>query len=144
MERHLFVYGSLLSDIRSRIADYLHRNSRFVSIGHVPGRLYDLGRYPGLVYDPEAPTLVMGNTLELNEPEKIIPVLDDYEMGASGDPALNEYRRELQAVRAGQQTIWCWIYLYNLSTAGLRLIPSGNYLEYLSGNPDHQRFLDSV
>ncbi len=144
MERHLFVYGSLLSGIRSRMAGYLHRNCRLIGEGQVPGRLYDLGRYPGLVYDPEAPTLVTGNILELKAPEKVIPVLDDYEMGASGDPSLNEYRRELQPVKSDEQTVLCWIYLYNLSTSGLKPIVSGNYLDYLHANPDHQQFLDSV
>lgn len=144
MENHLFVYGSLLSGIQSRIAAYLHRHSRLVGEGQVPGLLYDLGRYPGLVHDRTSAKLVTGHILELREPEKVLPILDDYEMGASGDPALNEYRRELQPARIGARAIHCWMYLYNLSTEGLKEITSGNYLEYLRNNPDHQRFLDSV
>ena len=144
MEKHIFVYGSLLSGIQTRIASYLHRNSRFVGEGQVPGCLFDLGFYPGLVFNPGAPTLVTGHILELNHPEKVLPVLDETELSASGNPELNEYRRELLPARTGSQIILCWMYVYNLSTEGLQPISSGNYLDYLRDNQDHQRFLDSV
>jgi len=144
MTRLLFVYGSLLTAICSQIATYLRKNSHPQGPGQVPGYLFDLGRYPGLVYDPEAPKMVAGQVLELLEPEAVLQVLDDYEMIIPENPELNEYRREQGRVITEKGIRTCWMYLYNRPTEGLKPIPSGNYLDYLPGNPAHQQFLDSV
>lgn len=152
MNPYLFVYGSLMNTIQSSIARFLQDNSIFIGEGYVQGYLYDLGHYPGMVADKNASGKVVGHIFQLKEPEKVLPVLDEYEAIGEQFSQYEEYVRkevpvllsESENVGKEKETMQCWAYLYNLPTEHLRSIPSGNYLEYLKNNESYQRFIDSV
>ncbi|WP_128547389.1 gamma-glutamylcyclotransferase family protein [Larkinella soli] len=117
----LFVYGTLLSASNHPMAATLRQLGERVGPGHFPGRLFHLGGYPGAVYEPEAATLVHGEIHRLTDPERSLPLLDDYE----GD----EYARALVPVRTEGGLVDCWTYLFIRPTAPFRLITSGRYFD---------------
>lgn len=141
MNDWLFVYGTLMNNIQSTIADYLHQNSDFIGEGSFPGKLYDLGSYPGAIYDMQAESLVYGHVFKLHDSELIIKRLDLYEGINRMQPDKNEYRRELVPVQVNEHVMNCWVYLYNFTTEGLTIIPNGNYVNYLKNNNVHHNFI---
>ena len=62
----LFVYGTLRPKARNEYAVYLRQRSTFVGTGQLPGRLYRIDWFPGAVYDSAAPTVVIGDVLQLH------------------------------------------------------------------------------
>lgn len=173
MNNLLFVYGTLMNDIQSMIANHLKTNSFLIGEGKAKGLLYDLGRYPGFVHMPEAETEVTGHIFQLDDPVEMLRTLDEYEGITASYPVDSEYRRELiPIIRQGrtsghhattqfdsdqinvspskqqepkqEKVDYCWCYIYIGNTARLKLIESGNYLEYVKDNPNHQGFIDSV
>ncbi len=137
----LFVYGTLMNNIQSNIAGYLHQNSDFVGEGSLQGRLYDLGNYPGAIYDMQADSCVYGHMFRIFDPENMLKRLDFYEGISLLQPDKNEYRRELVPVEVNKKPVHCWAYLYNFSTESLEEITEGNYLIYLKSNELHQHFI---
>jgi gamma-glutamylcyclotransferase (GGCT)/AIG2-like uncharacterized protein YtfP len=173
MNNLLFVYGTLMNDIESMISNHLKTNSFLLGEGKAKGLLYDLGRYPGFVHNPEAETEVLGHIFQLDDPEEMLKTLDEYEGISASYPVDSEYRRELiPVIRQGvsnkrqsttqfdsdqikvspseekepkpERIDYCWCYVYAGDTSRLKLIESGNYLEYVNNNPNHQGFIDSV
>ncbi|NJL74772.1 MAG: gamma-glutamylcyclotransferase [Saprospiraceae bacterium] len=128
----LFVYGTLMGNFDSPIARSLQQHSNFLGEGLLRGRLFDLGHYPGAVYEADAQTWVKGHIFQLHQPETLFPLLDNYEGIGGNFPSPNEYTRSLVPVLQTGQTLICYCYVYNLSTAPLTCITSGSYLEYLS------------
>lgn len=143
MDNLLFVYGTLMNNIQSTIATYLHHNSDFVGEGTFPGKLYDLGSYPGAVYDRQSDSRVHGHVFKLHDPGNMLQRLDLYEGIYPSQADKNEYRRALVSVYVNEEPIDCWVYLYNLSTIGLKEIPAGNYLDYIQYNKAHQTFIQN-
>ncbi len=146
MNNKLFVYGTLLNDIHSMIANHLKTHSKLIGDGTVNGLLFDLGSYPGLVYQPETDRLVFGQVFELDDPEEVLATLDGYEGINLNSLAESEYSRLLVPVSLDKDNLECWVYVYNGKTGGLKQIESGNYLEYINNldRPDHWSFIDSV
>ncbi len=140
---YLFVYGTLMQNVPSRMAAFLRERSDFAGTAHARGYLYDLGRYPGLVCDFRAEDWVRGHVYRLPAPEAVMPELDAYEGIDPQRPQSNEYRRDRIPVRLQNtgEELECWAYQYNLPVDGLLRIPSGDYLQYLQQNPKHQRFI---
>jgi gamma-glutamylcyclotransferase (GGCT)/AIG2-like uncharacterized protein YtfP len=128
---YLLVYGTLLQTIDHPYARLLRQQSTFRGRGSFPGRLYDLGPYPGAVYAAGAATRVHGDILALRHPEQVLSVLDAYEGYDPRSRQSSLYRREVVEVRSGEEQVWCWVYLYNQSTAGFLHIRSGDYGKYL-------------
>ena len=143
MQDKLLVYGSLMSTIESSIAKLLRANATFLGEARVRGYLFDLGSYPGLKIDYDSDVLVKGHLFQMHNPEYLLAVLDEYE-GAANPQVENEYVREESQIDFKGENITCWTYLYNLETDGLPKIESGDYLEFLSNNPDYQKFIASV
>lgn len=141
MNDYLFVYGTLMNNIQSTIADYLHQNSDFIGEGTFPGKLYDLGNYPGAVYDATAITRVHGHIFRLHDSAILLKRLDLYEGIYLSQPEKNEYRRELVPVNINHELLYCWAYLYNFSTDLLKEIDTGRYFDYLQTNNLHQNFI---
>lgn len=137
----LFVYGTLMNNIESTIASYLHSNSSFVGEGTFSGKLYDLGSYPGAIYDETLSSQVHGHIFQLNDAESLLKRLDLYEGIYLLNLDKNEYRRILVPVMIKNEIIECWVYVYNFTTQGLKEIPAGNYLQYLKKNELHQKFI---
>lgn len=139
----IFVYGSLMAGVRSRVAKTFHAQAEWVGVGRVKGRLYDLGEYPGLVLGNDE-SYVQGQVFRIFNKDILLPFLDEYEGLIPEHPAASEYRRELATVQLADHFINCWMYLYNQAITDLPLIESGNYLQYLEINPAHQAFLKSL
>lgn len=143
LPEYLFVYGSLMGGIQSKIARLLHGHSDFIGAATTRGCLYDLGSYPGLVLDEKA-AKVEGHIFRLHEAKVLLSYLDEYE-GIVPDNALNnEYERQLIPVDLAGKTLVCWAYIYQLAIKDLPIIPFENYLDYLKNQKGHQRFLDQV
>jgi len=124
----LFVYGSLL-DEDNEFAVYLKNNSTFYSAGKVKGKLYDIGEYPGAILSAEGDGYIYGNILEIDTPEKVFKIIDDYE-GYGGEQSWpNEFIRVLTDIETESGAMTCWIYVYNLPVNGLRYIKGGRYFE---------------
>lgn len=140
---YLFVYGSLMSGVQSRVAQTLHQQARLVGQGTIRGYLYDLGQYPGLVLHQQA-GCVQGHVFRLHTASGLLAFLDEYEGIIPGHPEQSEYSRAMAPVLVNEEKLTCWMYLYNQSVAGLALIESGDYLSYLQNNPVHQAFLQSL
>lgn len=146
MSDKIFVYGTLLNDIHSMIANHLKTHSILLGDGLVRGKIYDLGSYPGLIYEPTASSMVFGQVFQLNDPNEILTTLDNYEGISPEAPTEDEYAREIIKVEINGEKIDCWAYLYLKSTEGLKQITSGNYLSYLKDSdlPNHWSFIDSM
>ena len=144
MKNHLFVYGTLLNQVESDIAQFLKKESQFLGEGHLQGYLYDLGQYPGVVPCSECTDMVYGHVFQLKRIRYSLPILDRYEAIGESFGQYNEYRRELVPILFQNAKLDCWVYVYNLSTEGLSRIMSGNYLDVLNTNKKHQEFIKRV
>jgi gamma-glutamylcyclotransferase (GGCT)/AIG2-like uncharacterized protein YtfP len=126
MNNLLFIYGTLLNE-DNEYARYLKNNSRFYSTGKLKGKLYDIGEYPGAVLsDGEH---IYGSILEINDPEKVLPIIDDYEGFGDNQFQPNEFIRVLTKIGTISGFVNCWVYLYNLPVTGLKRIESGRYIK---------------
>jgi gamma-glutamylcyclotransferase (GGCT)/AIG2-like uncharacterized protein YtfP len=92
------------------------------------GKLYDAGEYPAAVLNSEGDDYIYGVILHINDPEKVFPVIDDYEgFGVEQQQQPNEFVRVTTEVETEQGLVICWVYVYNLPTTGLALIENGKY-----------------
>ena len=132
MQRHLFVYGTLMTSagaartgkaMRAR----LQREAESLGPATTAGQLYDLGRYPGLVALPQAADLVHGEVFRLIDPAGAFRWLDAYEDVTPGDPD-SEYERVLRAARlASGDDLEAWVYLYRGDLTGGRRVADGRW-----------------
>jgi gamma-glutamylcyclotransferase (GGCT)/AIG2-like uncharacterized protein YtfP len=130
MERatNLFVYGTLRRQSAHPMREVLSRHARWIGAGRFAGLLFDLGEYPGAVPDPSGSRWVVGDLYRMEEPERLLPILDAYERCAPAERA-PEYRREVRDVLGpGGETVRAWVYLYNRPVDGRARIASGDYL----------------
>lgn len=141
---YLFVYGTLMQPFDTSMNCYLQRHSRFLGAAEVKGRLYDLGRYPGLRLDGVVGRSICGHVYKLDRPGEVLAILDRYEGYDPSRPEAGEYRRTRINLDWGGQVLLCWVYLYNAEVDDLPEITSGNYLDYVTQNPVHQSFINSI
>ncbi|MFT4760950.1 MAG: gamma-glutamylcyclotransferase (GGCT)/AIG2-like uncharacterized protein YtfP [Paraglaciecola sp.] len=144
MKSTLFVYGTLLLNIESDIANFLKSNAEFVGEGYLFGQLFDLGYYPGAIFRKDISSQVYGHVFELNQPSSTLPILDEYEAVGEQFGQYKEYVREKVPIEIEGEEILCWVYLYALPTDDFPLIGSGNYRDFLKNSPKHQEFIKSV
>jgi gamma-glutamylcyclotransferase (GGCT)/AIG2-like uncharacterized protein YtfP len=123
---HLFVYGTLL-DSGNNYGAYLQQHCTLIQSGKLRGRLYDIGEYPGAVADSNSDQYVYGSIYQMDEPEKILAFIDDYEGFGDDQEQPNLFVRKLTTVETDIATIACWVYIYNLPVDSLLLIKSGKY-----------------
>ena len=143
----LFVYGTLRRGFsHHRILKRLR--ARPVGQGSVQAELYDLGAFPGA--RPAAPDFsvgspvdavapgpraqgrpvprVVGELYRLQNPERDLQVLDDYEGFRPSDPGRSFFRRELaEVLPCGRPAKPAWVYWLNRRVAPGRLIVEGDY-----------------
>lgn len=125
----LFVYGTLRQKARNEYAVYLRQRSTFVGTGQLPGRLYRIDWFPGATYDPAAPTVVIGDILQLYQPAELLAYLDEYEDVTADDTGI--FVRRLVEVRTPAGPMDVWTYLYNQPTDNLPIIRNGDFAPYL-------------
>lgn len=143
MESHLFVYGTLMIGVESRMAGLLQRNSKWLGSACIPGLLYDLGRYPGAQWIPGHPQKVYGQIFLLEDPEFLLVHLDEYEGIDPQFPTAGEYVRKLipAFLEDENRMVDTWFYHYNQPTKKLKQIESGRYLDYYPQKPAHLDFI---
>lgn len=130
---YLFVYGTLLHSLKNQMADFVKQHSKPFSEGYFIGELYDLGEYPGAVLSENKNDKVWGQVFLLDSTSTVFSQLDEYE-GIStrfSQPHLF-VRKQVNVTTINDDTVNCWVYLYNLALASHVKIASGNYMEYLS------------
>jgi gamma-glutamylcyclotransferase (GGCT)/AIG2-like uncharacterized protein YtfP len=127
--QHLFVYGLLRPGMNEPMGRFLERNARLMGKGRVRGRLYLVADYPGLVSGAAPTVTVIGDVYALRDPVRVLRELDDYEGCAPASPPPHEYVRRIRPVTLGAgRRLPAWVYLYNRSVRGLRLVPGGDFM----------------
>lgn len=102
---YLFVYGTLRRGMKNEFARRLAANSEFLGEARIAARLYDIGPYRAAVLSSEAGDWVRGEVFQLNDPDEMFAILDQYE-GSDFE------RLKVQVLLdsgAGEQA---WVYLY--------------------------------
>ena len=80
--RALFVYGTLRRRSKIKIARMFHAHAKFVSTGRMQGRLGRSYPHRGVVRSDKPDEWVLGEVFELNDPDQLLPILDEYEGSA--------------------------------------------------------------
>jgi gamma-glutamylcyclotransferase (GGCT)/AIG2-like uncharacterized protein YtfP len=123
-EAYLFVYGTLRSQMNDLLHLLLEQQAALIGLGTFRGKLFDLGRYPGVVPSRTSTDRVIGEVYQLSTSQAALRILDQYEG--------HRFRRERVSISLDNgKTVACWIYLYKGSVKHRKLIPSGDYVQYL-------------
>lgn len=132
MQRHLFVYGTLMTladgaGLGRAMRARLQRDGKSLGAATMAGQLYNLGRYPGLVSPADAGDVVHGEIFRLGDPAGVLAWLDDYENARPDDPG-TEYARVLRMARlASGEATEAWVYLYRGNPAGMQRLSDGRW-----------------
>jgi gamma-glutamylcyclotransferase (GGCT)/AIG2-like uncharacterized protein YtfP len=125
---YLFVYGTLRKAAGHPSHRLLEDGAQLVGLAHMKGRMFEIDGYPGVVPSDPSCGQVLGELYRLREPAVVLEALDDYEEAGENYPQPQEYLRCQVNVKLENGTeVVAWCYLYNRPTAGLRLIPGGNW-----------------
>lgn len=76
---YLFVYGTLRRESKIRIARLFHANSKFLGPARMQGRLVRSHPHRGVVRSNKPGEWISGEVFELNDPARLLPILDQYE-----------------------------------------------------------------
>jgi gamma-glutamylcyclotransferase (GGCT)/AIG2-like uncharacterized protein YtfP len=118
---HLFVYGTLRSEVPNEWSRFLAARAEQLGSAKVRGVLFDLGSYPGMIASADAPDFVIGEVFKLNDPSGAFSELDRYE----GD----DFERQIVPAKLNDgRELEAWAYLYKRDTSGKPRIESGDYL----------------
>jgi gamma-glutamylcyclotransferase (GGCT)/AIG2-like uncharacterized protein YtfP len=125
---YLFVYGTLLPEYAPEEFASVMGSLRTAGKGAVRGTLYNLGRYPGAVLDAASSRRIYGTVFALPDGEGLLQRLDEYEEFDPDKPATSHFiRRQGRVELTDGRTLECWIYEYNRSLEGARIVESGRY-----------------
>jgi gamma-glutamylcyclotransferase (GGCT)/AIG2-like uncharacterized protein YtfP len=135
---HLFVYGTLRRGAGHPMHAVLSRLAERAGGAIFRGRLYWIAGFPGAVDSDDARDEVRGEVYRLiGHPvlrQGLLARLDAYEGCAPSDPEPRAFSRGSRTVRLETgRPIEAWVYLYALSTDGLRRIESGDFLDGAGG-----------
>jgi len=134
-ENLLFVYGTLLRDTGNDMSNLLKQDAHFVDDAIYNGKLYMVEDYPGIIPSSNQSDKVDGEVYQLNEPDKLLQILDEYEECGKEFPTPTEYMREIQDIKLKNgKTCKAWVYIYKRSVENLEQIISGNFKEYINNN----------
>ncbi|HKN75177.1 MAG TPA: gamma-glutamylcyclotransferase family protein [Candidatus Acidoferrum sp.] len=122
LPQYIFFYGSLKRGGEAH--ERLRGRVRFISPGRIRADLYRLSgqEYPGAVLTTSPNRFVKGDLFLLQDPEKTLRDLDEFE---GVDEGL--FRRELVDAWARGRRIKAWAYLYGRPLTDANLIPAGIY-----------------
>jgi len=132
----LFSYGTLLTGALDPQIDRLlaqHCRSRYPA--SVQGRLYCLGRFPGALPSHHRNDRIRGEILELERPQRCLPMMDRYEGADPNRPERGLFRRRpAQARPPAGARVRAEIYWYHGPLTTARRIPDGDWLRWLEGS----------
>src|SRR5579863_2724825 len=97
MKDYLFVYGTLRKDYDLKLKKRVSSDLQYVGKAKVAASMYDLGKYPGAVKNNKG-NEVIGDVFLLNDPERVLRILDKYEGIAEHGPELPEFVRKRNRV----------------------------------------------
>ena len=124
--KYLFIYGTL-RQADNEFGAYLRQHSRHYASGYFNGRLFDMGEYPGAIHIPDSKQKVFGEIMALDNPAKVLRLIDQYEGYGPGERQPYLYVRQIVSVTTDKGIIDCWVYLYNLPLDGFKEIINGKY-----------------
>lgn len=130
---YLFVYGTLRKGFDIPVKKQIINDVEWIGESEIPGALYDIGNYPGAVRSSETEAgSIKGEILKLNNPDKVLRILDEYEGINPHHQNTAEYFRAQESINLpdGQQ-VNAWIYWYNFPVEGKKRIRHKDYLDYL-------------
>ena len=129
-DNYLFVYGTLRRACQQPLFKVLDNHAEFVAEATFQGILYLLDNYPGVIESTEPSDIVYGEVYYLNDVNRLLSTLDEYEECSLAFPTPTEYQRCKRLVKLNnQQIIEAWIYLYNRPIGNLPRIKSGDFLD---------------
>jgi gamma-glutamylcyclotransferase (GGCT)/AIG2-like uncharacterized protein YtfP len=128
-DRHLFVYGTLLSSFDNEFARLLVRSGTLLGRARIPARLYRFDHYPAAVLSTVPGEWVIGELYRLDDPAATLAALDAYEdAGPAAEPPALFLRTETIATLDDATQLPTWVYVYNRPVTESRRILSGDYL----------------
>ncbi|WP_336513810.1 gamma-glutamylcyclotransferase family protein [Pollutibacter soli] len=152
---YLFVYGTLRQGVSVPFKKKIEEEMEFVGKSQITGKLYDIGDYPGAVKEKEKQktetdgrdntrvvlgkqktetgrSVIKGEVIKINNPRKVMALLDEYEGYNPKKAKTSEYLREKEQVKLEDgKEVEAWVYWYNLPVEGKRRIRHRDYLDYL-------------
>jgi len=131
-KKHLFLYGSLLGNIKEEKVEKMFKdNCHFITKGFILGKLYDLGEYPGAIPTTNKDDKVFGKIFWVKHPRRTFRILDEYEEYFPKNPKKSLFIRcKTKAyLLPSENNIKCWTYFYNQKIDKEPQINSGNYLK---------------
>jgi gamma-glutamylcyclotransferase (GGCT)/AIG2-like uncharacterized protein YtfP len=123
----LFVYGTLRERSGHAMARRMARHARLVGAASFQGKLFMVEDYPGVVPSDDPTDIVYGEVYELEQPKRMLRVLDEYEGYDPHAPHCAYLRREHRVVLTTGVVVPAWIYIYNRETDRLERITSGDF-----------------
>ena len=133
---HLFVYGTLLTEVAHSVGTLLRVHAKLVGTGTIQARLYDLGTYPGAILSESPEESVHGEVYQVRQWETVIRRIDVYEGCSDKDAERQEFqRREVLVNRLDGAGMMAWSYLYIGEYPAGGYIQGGDYGAYLSKLP---------
>jgi gamma-glutamylcyclotransferase (GGCT)/AIG2-like uncharacterized protein YtfP len=134
VSEHVFFYGTLMAPFNRPGRQRVNAKLRYTGRGTIKAALFDLGIYPAAV--PAADHgVVWGETYETDDPSAVLAVLDEIEGYRPSEPERSLYTRLLTDVTLEDGHVRpAWAYFYNAPLGQAQRIPSGDYLDYLSGD----------
>lgn len=129
---HIFLYGTLLPELAPTELRGVLRRMQRVGEAFVAGRLYDLGDFPGALLAGRPDSTIRGEVFAFSD-SSLLDLMDSYEGFHPGAPKRSLFARQKVSVAMPQtsQVINCWIYVYNRNPGNARIIPGGDYSEYV-------------
>jgi gamma-glutamylcyclotransferase (GGCT)/AIG2-like uncharacterized protein YtfP len=129
----VFFYGTLMAGFDRRRRAGLDGQLAYLGRGSIRAALFDVGIYPAAVPAPEG--IVWGEVYELGATAGLVlTALDEIEGFRPHDPDRSLYVRSQAEVRlADGPPAMAWVYFYNAPLGQARRIPSGDYLEHVTG-----------
>lgn len=128
---HLFVYGTLRSDVAGPAQAELMRGLRLVGRASIPGRLYHAGWHPAAVPADHVSERITGELWEMDADGAagLLAALDAYEGVDAAHPDRSLFvRRAVTAEREDGTRVPTWVYFFNEPVHSLPRIPSGDWL----------------
>ena len=130
-KEYLFAYGTLRKEFMVKWKKKVASELLYIGKAKIGGALYDLGRYPGAVKE-KGKHEIIGDVFWLNDPGKILKILDRYEGYLEKAAEDSEFVRKRNRVRMNSgKNVNAWIYWYNLDPQHKTRIKHKDYLNYL-------------
>jgi gamma-glutamylcyclotransferase (GGCT)/AIG2-like uncharacterized protein YtfP len=130
MTNLVFFYGTLMRGFARPGRAELDQQLKPVGRGWIPAALFDLGIYPAAI--PATDSRVWGEVHQIQEPETVLPVLDEIEGYSASEPVTSLYtREEIPVTLSDRSVVHAWVYFYNAPLGRAERIMSGDYLEHL-------------